>query len=297
MMNEFISPLRKVMSKVDALPLLSKIAPTAAKSVSAKARAGYENSQKLSLKCAFEIGKMIQPGWTEKEAARAMEAWLRDHGVKTFFHKPFVWWGDRTRFNGVKTYWDYQPTSRRLLEGEIFILDVAPIVDGYISDIGFSGIIGENESFDKGQKFLSTLRDEIPVLVNELRHGASVWRAIDMKIKSAGYENIHASYPFGVLGHRVHKAKNQLDISLLHFGWQSYWEFTSRGLFGQLLDSQHIGSMEGIWAIEPHIGGTNFGMKFEEILVVENGNASWLEPQTIWAMKRNLHGRAHEVVK
>ena len=287
MLNEFISPVRKALSRVDTLPLLAKVSPSASKCHSQEELAGYETSQKLSFNCAIEIGKIIQPGWTEKEAAFAMETWLRDHGVKNFFHKPFVWWGSRSRFDGVRTYRDFLPTSRRLVEGEIFILDVAPIVNGYISDIGFSAVFGENLAFKDAQKFLANLREEIPNLVQELRNGAAVWCAIDMKIKAAGYENIHSKYPFGVLGHRVHKAKNRLDLSLLNFGWQSYWGFTSRGLFGQLLDAEHTGNMEGVWAIEPHIGGSDFGMKFEEILVVEGGKARWMEPATTWSMARD----------
>src|SRR5262249_60087328 len=34
----------------------------------------------------------------------------------------------------------------------------------------------------------------------------------------------------------------------------------------------------GLWAIEPHLGGTGFGAKFEELLVVEpGGRAFWLD--------------------
>lgn len=296
-MNELFVPVKKALSRVESLPLLSKISPTVATTHSRDDETGYQMSQQLSFDCVSAVSTMLQPGWTEKEAANAMEIWLRDHGVRHFFHKPFVWWGNRTRFDGVKTYRDYQPTSRRLLEGEIFILDVAPIVNGYISDIGFTGVIGDNSRFTEGRDFLRSLRDEIPLLFNELRNGSAVWRAIDMKIKGAGFENIHAKYPFGVLGHRVHKATSRFDLSMLHFGWQSYWEFTSRGLFGQLLDADHVGRTEGLWAIEPHIGGQDFGMKFEEILVVESGGARWLEPNTTWAVQRTTALRVGGIPK
>lgn len=286
MLNEFIAPLRKAVSRVEDLPFISKLSPSGARSYTAEEKAGYLRSQELAQQCALEIAKMLQPGWSEKDAARAMETWLRDHGVETFFHKPFVWWGDRTRFEGVRTYWDYQATDRRLQEGEIFILDVAPMVNGFISDIGFSGVIGDNDDFAAGAEFLTLLRQDIPNLVTELRNGSAVWRAIDAKIRAAGYENIHAKYPFGVLGHRVHRASGKIDLTLLNFGWQSYWEFTSRGLFGQLLDADYHGSMEGLWAIEPHIGGKNFGMKFEEILLVESGKASWIASDSIWRLRR-----------
>ena len=288
MFEDLISPVRKAISKIEDLPIVSKLSPSGARSHSVVEKSGYLCSQDLAQRCAREVAKLIQPGWSEKETARTMEIWLKDHGVQSFFHKPFVWFGDRTRFAGVRNYRDYQATNRRLQEGEIFILDVAPMVEGYISDIGFSGIIGENHDFDAGLQFLESLRQDIPGLVTTLNNGAAIWRAIDKKITDAGYQNIHSMYPFGVLGHRVHRSNGRWDISFLNFGWQSYWEFTSRGIFGQLLDADYQGSMEGLWAIEPHIGGGNFGMKFEEILVVEGGQASWLSNDSIWSLKRPM---------
>lgn len=35
--------------------------------------------------------------------------------------------------------------------------------------------------------------------------------------------------------------------------------------------------MQGLWAIEPHIGAQGFGAKFEELLVVEPDRAFWLD--------------------
>jgi hypothetical protein len=78
----------------------------------------------------------------------------------------------------------------------------------------------------------------------------------------------------------VHRVKSEAALpALVNFGWQSYWEFLSRGLFGQLLNGNFAGDLTGLWAIEPHLGTTGpcaFGAKFEEILVVEGGKAHWL---------------------
>jgi Metallopeptidase family M24 len=282
------NPLRRAISKVDALPLLNSLSPSGARIYSEEEKQGYLKSQELAQRCALDVSLMLAPGWTEKQAVVAMETWLRDHGVKSFFHKPFAWWGDRTKFVGVKNYSDYQGTDRRLLEHEPFILDVAPILNGYVSDIGFSGLIGDHAEYSRGIAFLDSLRVEIPKLVTNLNHGASVWRAVDRKIQAAGYENIHAEYPLGVLGHRVFRTLNKIDVTVLNFGWQSYWELASRGIFGQVLNQDYEGPMDGMWAIEPHIGGANWGLKFEEILVVEQGQASWLSPIPHWNHKRTF---------
>jgi hypothetical protein len=293
MMRPILKPVMRALSKVEALPGVKALSATQSRIFSGEEVAAYLRSQTLAQDCALEIGRLVQPGWSEKQAVKAMDIWLRDHGVKSYFHKPFAWWGSRSRFDGINNYRSYQATDRRLIEDEIFILDVAPIVDGFISDIGMSGVIGENPEFERGLQFLNELRDEIPKMVTSIRHGATVWRTVDHKITAAGYENIHVKYPFGVLGHRVYRTESSGDLGLLNFGWQSFWEITSRGIFGQLLNADFNGSMEGLWAIEPQIGGKNWGMKFEEILVVEQGEARWLNPQPRWFLQRAKFHGAH----
>jgi hypothetical protein len=293
MMDRFVGPVMKpilrALSKVESLPGIKTLSDSQSRALTEKELAGYLRSQTLAQDCALEIGRLIQPGWSERQAVTAMDIWLRDHGVKSYFHKPFAWWGTRSRFDGIHNYRAYQATERRLLEGEIFILDVAPIVGGFISDIGMSGVVGENPEFDQGLRFLTDLRAEIPKLVTSMGHGASVWKAVDHKIKLAGYENIHVKYPFGVLGHRVYRTESVGDVGILNFGWQSFWEITSRGIFGQLLNADFSGSMEGLWAVEPQIGGRHWGMKFEEILVVEGGQARWLNPEPRWFLRRSTN--------
>ena len=273
-------------SRINAIPGLSLLSPSVSRVYSQEEQEGYLTCQNLAQNCAREIAALIQPGWSEKRAATLMEVWLRDHGVKSFFHKPFVWWGDRTKFVGVKNYWNYQPTTRVLCEGDVFILDVAPILQGYTADIGYSGCMGEHKEYVRAIAFLDDLRAEIPTMATHCAEGRELWDIIDSRITAAKFENIHATYPFGVLGHRLHRTVDGDGPSFIHFGWQSYWELMSRGLFGQILNQDFSGKMDGLWAIEPHIGGTDFGVKFEEILLIEGGNARWLNPKPHYHVER-----------
>lgn len=239
---------------------------------------GYTASQMLTKQAVAEVASQMREGLTEIQAASLLNTCLRDLGVKSFFHQAFVWYGERTRFDGVKTYFDYLPTSRVVREGEVYILDVAPIVDGYICDIGFTSSVGVNAELDKAQVFLAELHRDIPRLFEHAATGGEIWSTLDERIKEAGYTNVHAQYPFAVLGHRVHRVRSQMALpAFINFGWQSYWEFLSRGLFGQLLNQNFSGDLTGLWAIEPHLGSATFGAKFEEILVFEDGKARWLE--------------------
>lgn len=270
--------LFKKLSKVSSIPGVELLSPPGNICPSHDAMEGYLRCQRLAQKSAFEVSQLIQEGWTETQAAKLFKTCLMDSGVQAFFHHPFAWFGERTRFEGIKNYMQFSPSKRVILPGEVFILDAAPIYHGYIADIGFTSCLGKNAEYDKARSFLKTLRTEIPQLFNLNSEGGVVWNAIDKKIIDAGYDNIHKKYPFSVLGHRVHETNELLGkFQFLNFGWQSYWSIASRGIFGQLLNSNYAGDLTGLWAIEPHIGNRSFGAKFEEILLVEPNRVKWIE--------------------
>lgn len=274
-----LNPMR-VASRVHRIPGLSLLSPSGNRAARAADIEGFLKCQLLAQRGAAEIAGLMREGWTERQTADLLNTWLQDNRVRGFFHKAFVWFGDRTRFRGVKTYWDYSPSDRVLRENEIFILDVAPILDGYICDIGYTGCFGDNPAYKKAMAFLAEVRAWIPALFSEkARRGGKIWDEIDARIRAAGYDNIHAQYPFAVLGHRVHKVRLKApEFAFVNFGMQSYWEFFSRGVFGQLLNTNYEGDLTGLWAIEPHIGTPEFGAKFEEILVVDKDGARWIAP-------------------
>ncbi len=285
MMN--VNSLLKSASKITSLPIIKTLSKAANFTPQTGDIEGYLKAQRLAHKCASEIAGMLRPGWSEAHTAELMNTWLRDHKVDSFFHKAFVWFGERTRFDGVRNYFEYLPTKRVLRADEVFILDIAPIVDGYICDIGYTDCMGTNTEFEDARAYLKELRDRIPAMFSQKLSGGEIWAAIDQDIKQHGYENIHAKYPFSVLGHRIHKSSLEwVKANFINFGWQSYWEFISRGVFGQLLNQNFEGDLTGLWAIEPHLGASTFGAKFEEILLVEDGKAQWLDPTELGLLTR-----------
>ncbi len=276
-----LDELRARASQVRSLPILRRWSPPPPAAATTEHCEGFLNSQRLALQACREVASFLQPGWSEKQAAAMVNTYLRDHGVQSFFHYAFAWYGERTRFEGVRTYWDYLPSSRILQEGEVFILDVAPIVDGFVSDVGFSGCMGDDPEFARAMDLLRQLRSEIPAMVDQSAPGRELWQAVNQRLLGSGFTNIHRQYPFAVLGHRVHQVPaSGPDLRFLNFGWRSYWSLLSRGLFGQLLNADFQGDLRGLWAIEPHLGTQKFGAKFEEILVIDDAGAHWLEAAT-----------------
>lgn len=256
---------------------------------------GFRKVQRLAYESVVQVAQLMQAGWTEIQAADLIRQFLCDSGIKAFFHEPYAWFGDRTRFTGVrrKTYSDFNPTNRRLKTSDVVILDVAPILDGYIGDIGYTFSLEKNSELTKAKKHLLQLRKMIPPLFcqDPPLTGRQIWQKVEQEIIEKGYDNIHQIYPFHVLGHRIRRVPfSEWSLKTpLRFSLHSLYTILSQGFFSELLGPDHQGSLQGLWAIEPHVGGQGFGAKFEEILVVDKSGAYWLDEQVphVFEMLKN----------
>ncbi|TGL61378.1 M24 family metallopeptidase [Leptospira sarikeiensis] len=272
--------LSKLSSKI------SRYNSSSIKIPSKEEKEGFLKAQRLAYQCVTEVEKEIREGWTEKQAAKRMDMFLRDHGVKVFLHRPFAWFGEHARFDGYKRFTQFHPSKRILKENESFILDVSPVVDGYIGDIGYSSSLTQNSELDSGMRYLMKLRSEIPKYFASSMSSSEIWWKIDQDAKQSGFDNVHSLYPFAVLGHRVYKVHlPKISFPLLPisfaswFSLQGSFEFLSHKVLPELLTPDHEGEKIGLWAIEPHLGRGKTGFKFEEILVVEKDKVYWLDEE------------------
>ncbi|WP_232831901.1 M24 family metallopeptidase [Nocardiopsis sp. FIRDI 009] len=247
----------------------------------------FRELQQLAYRAASDVAATLEPGVTEREAARRVREHLEGHGVQDWFHTPFAWFGDRTAFRGFRVPLQFFPSRRRLEEGMPFILDCAPVRDGYVADIGYSGYLGENPLHDR---LMDDLRAHRDLIVERVRAGdtlQSVYRAVDALIRDQGYDNRHQVYPGRVIAHQVGKVRSRLPRAVVAgFGVRSL-----QTLVGDLVvermhhrsplwadgDISAHPATPGMWAVEPHIGFRDIGVKFEEILVVTEDDAHWLD--------------------
>lgn len=241
----------------------------------------YLKAQNLCEEVLNEASTFCQPGISEKEISNLIQSLFKQKGVKHFFHQPFAWFGDRSRFQGFRLPTDFMPTSRRRVAFEPYILDAAPVVDGVICDVGLSFCEKQSEDFKNGQDLLGRLYQQIPLWFEELSTTAEIWDKVDQELRQASAHNCHEMYPFGVLGHRVYKSNPVKDFYLLRFGLQSAQNILSHGFQSELLGPKSKAKKEGLWALEPHIGLNGFGMKFEELLFFDNGKAQWLKKMSL----------------
>lgn len=260
-----------------------------ASELSAERLQGFRRSQALAYACVTSVERELREGMTERDVAQRMLAYLEDHGVREFFHRPFVWFGDRTAFTNFYTNLHFFPTRRRLEHGMAVILDVAPIVDGHASDIGYACCLGENALHAQMLADLEPYRALILDGVRARKPQTEIYRDVDRLIEKQGYKNRHARYPQRVLAHRVGyvpeparstRTLGGFGLPALRYLWGGVAR-ARRGLehsplWNDARASDHPTST-GLWAVEPHLGFRGIGVKWEELLVVTDDDAYWLD--------------------
>jgi hypothetical protein len=168
--------------------------------------------------------------------------------------------------------------------------------------VGYSCVIGKNKTFAALDAGLARIRT---MLVEGIRRGdsmRSLHRLLDQLLAERGWENCHRHYPAQGLGHLVFTLGPDPDRAspvngmgtaaaegLLAAGAEALESDTCYPVWNDSAFTDHPAT-PGIWAIEPHIGRDGVGVKFEELLVVTEDDAYWLDdhlPHVLrWAAAR-----------
>ena len=244
----------------------------------------YKTAQRFAYSCAEKAAAQLAVGMTERDVAQLLKESLNAGGATDFLHRPFAWFAERSGFLNMRGFRDYLPSNRTLTANDVVVLDVSPIVDGHIGDIGLSVSLSPHAGLEKAKASLRKTRALIPQLFMSDRPLGEVWKAVEQQLNADGFQNAYTRYPFSVLGHRVPLINRRtnflssLPVTYLSwFGNTAYLMFLKYGISKQLIRKNSKQAKEGVWAIEPHLSGDGFGAKFEEILVVEKDRAYWLD--------------------
>ncbi|HJQ06135.1 MAG TPA: M24 family metallopeptidase [Nocardioides sp.] len=283
--------------------------------------AEFKAVQRLAYDATAAVEQQLCVGMTEREAALMLEDWLKERGVKRFFHYGFAWFGDRTRFRDFEkpsghalkqllspkmAHFGKQflPTDRKLRSGDAVILDVGPVLGRAASDMGYSCTIPgeESEEFHTARMALAPYRSMILEMVKAGDAQGTIYKALDELIADQGYDNIHSYYPGSVVAHRIGRVPG---VGLPSFRVQNFSPQAIAYLSGHVLESVLRPAMNatpiwneesdspcepGLWAIEPHIGKGDVGVKFEEMLVVTEDDAYWLDDDLPHVSYWRAHG-------
>ncbi|MGD2133657.1 MAG: M24 family metallopeptidase [Maricaulaceae bacterium] len=249
----------------------------------------FAELQRTSFSILEETGAQLAEGDTEEEVGRLLFAKYREAGAAAFFHLPVVLFGERTALPGDWSVRDFYPRRRGLQSGESVILDAAPIFDGYMVDTSYSFCFGENAEHREMMTRLSRFREGVRSAVERGEHFKTIAENVARDIRQDGYEPVHTKHPGEVLAHRGLK-RADLPVKWrirgfdgLSLGWFIVkGEAVKRGLSkgpptwndGAACDHPPL---DGLWMVEPHAGAGPVGAKWEEILVIQDGAARWLD--------------------
>ena len=254
--------------------------------------AHFRELQRRSFAILTETASTLRGGETEKEVAHELVKRYRAAGAGSFFHLPVVLFGERTALPGNWSIGKFFPKDKNLEPGDSVIFDAAPLFGGYLVDTSYSFCLGSNDEHRDIMQHLSQYRDSVLQAVNRGDSFKMIADSVHANMETAGYEPVHVKHPGEVLGHRAIKTPNlPFQFRLQGFdGLSLSWfklkdSLATRGigrrspLWNGLKTSDHP-PHDGLWLVEPHAGLGAVGAKWEEILVIDKGKASWLDSET-----------------
>jgi hypothetical protein len=249
----------------------------------------FRHLQRTSFRILEQTAAELRLGDTEKEVAHKLVKRYREAGAGSFFHLPVVLFGDRTALPGNWSVGNFFPKPRALELNHSVILDAAPLFGGYLVDTSYSFCFGENKIHLEMMRHLSQYRISVLDAVNAGQSFKQIADQVAQTLQGSGYCPAHTKHPGEVLGHRaIRTAKLPFELRLQGFDALSLSWFklkdslAMRGLGRQspLWNSQKSSDHkphDGLWLVEPHAGFEGVGAKWEEILLITNGKASWLD--------------------
>jgi len=250
----------------------------------------FRRYQRRSFETLTAVGQTLKAGESEIEVARRIRKAFHQQGVHHYFHVPVALFGERTGYPGDFGEFEALATDKKLEAGMPVILDAAPIYDGYLVDTSLPFSFGSNPLMDEMTRQLQDFRPLIKDGVNAGKTFQAIELEVNEMMQDLGYLNCHRKHIGSVLGHRVMKVKNrpwnrlkikQLGVRQVSwFYWKSIlakkgWQNDSPN-WNQYKTSNHA-PFHGLWAVEPHIAKDGVGTKFEEILVINEDGAEWLD--------------------
>jgi len=254
--------------------------------------AGVARAQGVAREAILTVARTVRPGDSERDVVERIERELAKAKVHHWLHTPYAWWGERTRFDHFGV-WELSalPSERRLAEGEAFILDVAPIVDGHPADFAYSGA-GSTESAGAHSALLQALaaiKSGLIVQAQQAVDGGDLCQRVAAEITGRSLDVIHTRYPAAVLGHSLEEFPNafagaprigsgfQLPL-LVTYGVGLVLHHLTGARY-PFLNATAPGVPSGLYAVEPHIGSGQAGAKFESILLIDGDETRWLDPE------------------
>ena len=281
----------------------------------------FRQVQRLAYDIALRVESQLQVGITEIEACTLVAAAQTEYEVIQVFHDPWVLFDGRTVLGtGVESAGmrvsegagrpaaavlpasELVPTRQVLREGSPVIIDLAPVARGVSSDVAYSCVLGTNDVFEELDAGLARIRSFLREGIASRTSMLALYHELDELVAARGWESCHHRQADRALGHLVFPLEHETDRPTPLPGWGA---IAAEKMLAAGIDALNNGTCyplwndssftdypatPGLWAIEPHIGLEGVGVKFEELLVVTEDDAYWLDDDlphvTRWAAAR-----------
>ncbi len=248
----------------------------------------FRRFQQLSFEIQATIADGLTAGDTERDVTTRMLDAYRAEGVASFFHLPVALFGARTTLPDPWDIDQFWPSQRRLELGDAVIVDASPIFDGYLVDTSTARMYGSTtEAYETATSHDLAYRASILEAVTAGATFREIAIEVDRQFASSGYRNCHRLHPGEVLGHRVGHVADVAKPDRHGFAQELVAWFYSQladpndsdaqtPTWNNRAGSDHVPA-DGLWAVEPHLAVGDIGVKWEEILVIDSGDAYWID--------------------
>jgi Xaa-Pro aminopeptidase len=268
----------------------------------------FRQVQRLAFDIALRVESQLQVGITEIEACTLVAAAQTECEVIQVFHDPYVLFDGRTALEsgpesaeprppegvatgatGIPPTNDLVPTNQVLRDGAPVIIDLAPVAHGVSSDVAYSCVLGTNRVFEELDAGLARIRSFLREGIASRTSMLALYHELDERLAARGWESCYHRQADRALGHLVFPLEHETDRPTPLPGWGPV---AAEKLLAAGIDALDHGTCyplwndssftdypatPGLWAIEPHIGLDGVGVKFEELLVVTEDDAYWLD--------------------
>ncbi len=157
----------------------------------------FNRAQQKGWEVLNALRRTILPGMNEKEGREVYANLLKDFDVEKNWHTPKLRFGP----NSIKSFSEVSDEDYRLKENDIFFLDVAPIINGYETDIGKTFILGkDNPSFSQiisdGEEIFKLTKAQF---LEFGLSGPELYHFAELQAKKRGWDMVDE----GANGHRI----------------------------------------------------------------------------------------------
>jgi len=221
---------------------------------------GYLVARSFTKGIGDEIVSKIKVGMTEKEVEGVASSVFKKNGVKQHWHMPIIGVGEgstklKSAYALVSSY--FTRHKRILMDGDIVLIDIAPVYNGYPADYTVNHVMGSNPELEALAAYANEVSTKIAGHVKEGMIVADVFQWAKELIRK-NPDCTLAYPPFISMGHRLCRIP-PLWQKLPEPGL-NYLLFTS----GPFITPGNNTLMNGLWIIEPYLIHKERAAKFEQ---------------------------------